>query len=301
MWYCSLWIDFLFPSAISKWVRWSLIFLQVEVNFHWQRSREIVQKVYENLLRRLCQITSCSVSVSLAFQPRAPALIDAERFAILPKLVKRLKLFFCNEHRLHYSKALLLRGWAAATRWFTNWQPLLKWFVAEILVQVSTDKWRTFHWGTFVRLCWEDRQCGHPFSTNLALLLVILIIYGYSQHILGTEKCHEGWGLHLVIIFKFQTNSSSCTCSASASCSAPTGFGYENSKCCVWFEMRHQQEGELLWAKHGDNVSSYTKLVWAAQFQQQLAWANYPNPIYTNASLIQRLKLRQNMKSFLSI
>lgn len=65
--------------------------------------------------------------------------------------------------------------------------------------------------------------------------------------------------------------------------------------------MRHQQERELLWAKHGDDVSSYTKLVWAAQFQQQLAWANYPNPIYTNASLIQKLELKQNTKSFLSI
>lgn len=186
----------------------------------------------------------CYVSVSLAFKPQAPALIDAERFAILPKLVTRLKLFFCNEHRLHYSKVLPLSSGAAATRWFTkiNWQLLLKGFVAGILVQVSTDKWRTFHWGTFVWLCWEDRQCGHPVSPNLVFL-------GYSELSLGMEKCHEGWGLHLAGIFKFQTKSSSCTCSASASCSAPTGFGCENSKCCAWLEMRLPTSTWALMAK----------------------------------------------------
>lgn len=40
------------------------------------------------------RLPQCYVSESLAFKPQAPALIDAERFAILPKLVKRLKLFF---------------------------------------------------------------------------------------------------------------------------------------------------------------------------------------------------------------
>lgn len=43
-----------------------------------------------------------------------------------------------------------------------------------------------------------------------------------------------------------------------------------------------QQTCELLWPKHGNNVSSYTKLVWTAQFQQQLGWANFPNAICMN-------------------
>lgn len=152
-------------------------FLQVEVNFHWQRSREIVQKVYENLLRRLCQITSVFCFSIISIQASSSSSNRCWKICNITQTCEEAEtFFFCNEHRLHYGKVLPLSSRAVATRWFTkiNWQLLLKGFVAGISVQASTYKWRTFHWETSVRLCWEDREYGHPVSTNLVVPLVIL-------------------------------------------------------------------------------------------------------------------------------
>lgn len=189
MWYCSLWIDFLFPSAISKWVRWSFVFLQVEVNFHWQRSREIVQKVYENLLRWLCQITSVLCFSTISIQASSSSSNRCWKICNITHTCEEAQTFFCNEHRLCYSKALPLSSGAAAARWFTkiNWQLLLKWFATGILVLASTDKWRTFHWETSVRLCWGDRQGGHPVSTNSVLLLVIHSLVWEQRNTMRSE------------------------------------------------------------------------------------------------------------------
>lgn len=80
----------------------------------------------------------------------------------------------------------------------------------------------------------------------------------------------------------------------------PLALGMKSSK---WYGLRwgSQQAREISWPKRGDNASSDNKLVWTAQFQQQLDWDNFPNAIYMNALSIQRLKLRQNVKRFLSI
>lgn len=106
------------------------------------------------------------------------------------------------------------------------------------------------------------------------------------------------WGVRTPFGHNFQLSNQFFKLHMLSKCSGPSGFGCENSKCCAWFEMRQPANMWALMANARGYVSSYTKLVWTAQFQQQLAWANFPNAICMNISLIQRLKLRQNMKSF---
>lgn len=107
----------LFP-AISKWVRWSFIFVQAEVNFHWQRSRDIVQKVYKNLLRQLHQIITVLNFSTINIHASS---FSSNRYWKICNITQTCAesetfFFFLNEHRLHYSKVLLSSG-AVAIRW----------------------------------------------------------------------------------------------------------------------------------------------------------------------------------------
>lgn len=159
----------LFP-AISKWVRWSFIFVQVEVNFHWQGSRDFVQKVYENLLRRLCQITSVLTFSTISIQAPSFGSNTCWKICNITQTCEESETFFFNEPGLQYSEARPLSSGAVAMRWFAKinkWQLLPKWFAIGMLVLVNRDQWRTSDCGTIMRLWWEDRQCMHPVSAYL--------------------------------------------------------------------------------------------------------------------------------------
>lgn len=91
-------------------------FCKERLIFTGKEGEKLYKRFMKTSLGDFVRSPPCYVSEPLAFKPQALALIDAERFAILPKLMKRPKLFFCDEHRLRYSKALPLSSRAAATR-----------------------------------------------------------------------------------------------------------------------------------------------------------------------------------------